>query len=168
MLRSILWLVVFAVAAALLLPDVAGRLFERRNDAAISAKRDEQRALSGIARIPADSRGHYGSVIQVNGRPVEALVDTGASLVTLRYEDARTLGLIFPGDRYDVGVSTANGTARAKRVKLRSVRVGPISVSDVDALVLDRGVLGTNLLGMSFLRRLSRYEVRGSTLVLER
>ena len=48
------------------------------------------------------------------------------------------------------------------------MRLGAISLSDVDALVLGEGMLGTNLLGMSFLKRLSRYEVRGSTLVLER
>ena len=53
-------------------------------------------------------------------------------------------------------------------MRLRSVRLGAISLNDVDALVMSEGMLGMNLLGMSFLKRLSRYEVRGSTLVLER
>jgi aspartyl protease family protein len=65
-------------------------------------------------------------------------------------------------------VQTANGKARAHRVKLDSVRLGSISLGNVDALVMEEGALNTNLLGMSFLRRLSRYEVRDGSLVLER
>jgi len=96
------------------------------------------------------------------------MVDTGASLVVLRYEDARTLGLVYGSDTFEVAVQTANGTARAHRVKLNSVRLGSISLDDVDALVMGEGVLKTNLLGMSFLKRLSRYEVRDGMLVLDR
>jgi aspartyl protease family protein len=119
-------------------------------------------------RIPADRNGHYASRIEVNGRTLNALIDTGATLVILRYEDARPLGVVFPGDKFDVGVRTANGTGRARRVELRSVRLGPISINQVEALVMEQGALGTNLLGMSFLKRLSRFEVQRGTLVLER
>jgi predicted aspartyl protease len=38
----------------------------------------------------------------------------------------------------------------------------------VDAIVVEQGALGVNLLGMSFLKRLSRFEVQRGTLVLER
>ena len=96
------------------------------------------------------------------------MVDTGATVVALRYEDARALGLVFPGDKFDARVRTANGEGRAKRVQLRSVTFGTITVRDVDALVLEQGALATNLLGMSFLRRLSRFEVQRGVLVLER
>lgn len=173
MLKSVLVLVGMALAAAYFLPDISGRLLERQPSAAtmqpLSMARDSDGPAAGdVARISADRSGHYVSDIQVNGRTLNAIVDTGASLVALRYEDARALGLVFPGDHFDVGVRTANGTAQARRVRLRSVRLGAISLSDVDAVVLSEGALGTNLLGMSFLKRLSRYEVRGSTLVLER
>jgi aspartyl protease family protein len=122
----------------------------------------------GHVRIPADRAGHYASEAQINGRPLNVLVDTGASFVILRYEDARMLGLVYGSDRFDVAVQTANGAAKALRVKLHNVRLGSISLDDIDALVMEEGLLNTNLLGMSFLRRLSRYEVRGDTLVLER
>ena len=173
MLKSVLALVAIAFAAAYFLPDLSGQLLDRQPSAAtvqpLSMARESDRPSAGdIARIAADRNGHYASDIQVNGRTLSAIVDTGATLVALRYEDARALGIVFPGDRFDVGVRTANGTTQARRVRLRSIRLGAISLNDVDALVLGEGMLGTNLLGMSFLKRLSRYEVRGSTLVLER
>ena len=173
MLKSVLFLVGIVLAVAYFLPDLSGRLIDRQPSAATvrplsATPKSESPASGSITRLAADRNGHYVSDIQVNGRTLNAIVDTGASLVVLRYEDARALGIVFPGDRFDVGVRTASGTAQARRVRLRSVRLGAISLSDVDALVMGEGMLGTNLLGMSFLKRLSRYEVRGSTLVLER
>jgi aspartyl protease family protein len=122
----------------------------------------------GHVRIPADRAGHYATEVQINGRHFNTLVDTGASLVVLRYEDARMLGLVHGSDKFGISVQTANGAAKAMRIKLDNVRLGSISFDDIDALVMEQGLLNTNLLGMSFLRRLSRYEVRGDTLVLER
>ena len=173
MLKSFLYVAGVILAIAYFAPDLASRLINGQPSAAtvrpLSATPESESPVSGgITRIAADRNGHYVSDILVNGRPLSAIVDTGASLVALRYEDARALGIIFPGDRFDIGVRTANGTAQARRVRLRSVRLGAISLTEVDALVLGEGMLGTNLLGMSFLKRLSRYEVRGSTLVLER
>src|ERR1700680_929861 len=121
-----------------------------------------------VTRLTADRTGHYLSEVQINGRAFTALVDTGASLVALRYEDAQALGLVHPGDRFDMGVRTANGVAQARQVQLRSVRLGSIRVDDVDALVMDEGLLATNLLGMSFLKKLKRFEVDRGILVLER
>ena len=174
MLKSVAYIAGGALLAALLIPDFAGRLLDRRPSTALvqptnATVADSQEADTGrVARISADRSGHYVSEIQVNGRALNAIVDTGASLVTLRYEDARALGVVFPGDKFDISIRTANGDGRARRVTLRSVRLGTITFNDVDALVVEEGALRTNLLGLSFLRRLSRYEVRGSTLVLER
>lgn len=174
MLKPVLFLVGICVALAYLAPDMAARLIDRSSNPANS--RPSANIVSPAANtnygghfsIPADRSGHYLTEVQVNGRPLNFMVDTGASLVILRYEDARAFGLVYGSDRFEVSVQTANGVARAHRVKLYSVRLGSISFDDVDALVMEQGVLQTNLLGMSFLKRLSRYEVRGDTLVLER
>lgn len=170
MLRSVLYLVGVVVALALLAPtflqNVGG------NPGATPRTERAQAAVvadhGGIMRIDADRRGHYTADIEVNGRRFGALVDTGATSVALRYEDARAMGLIFPGDNFDVQVRTANGIAKAKRVELRSVRLGTITVRDVEGIVMDQGLLGQNLLGMSFLKRLSKVEVQRGQLVLER
>jgi aspartyl protease family protein len=175
MLRIALFLAGAVVVLATVAPSLTARLIERapsaadaRTLAAPSAAVASTDSYGGHVHIPADRAGHYATDVQINGRNFNVLVDTGASLVILRYEDARALGLVYGSDKFDVAVQTANGTAKAFRVKLYNVRLGSISLDDVDALVMEEGLLNTNLLGMSFLRRLSRYEVRGDTLVLER
>jgi len=175
LLKPVLFLAGICVAGAYFAPDIMARLVDRPSSP--TSNRPVANSISvpaantnygGHFRIPADRSGHYLAETQINGRTLNFMVDTGASLVILRYEDARALGLIYGSDKFEVSVQTANGVARAHRVKLYTVRLGSISFDDVDALVMEQGVLQTNLLGMSFLKRLSRYEVRGDTLVLER
>jgi aspartyl protease family protein len=168
MLKSVLFLGGIAVVAALAAPNLTSRLIGTPQPSATVAVPQAASTASGVVRLPSDRIGHYLSEVQINGRNFTAMVDTGASLVVLRYEDARALGLVHPGDRFDMGVRTANGVAQARKVQLRSVRLGSIRVDDVEALVMDEGLLGTNLLGMSFLKKLKRFEVDRGTLVLER
>ena len=174
MLKAVLFIAGLAVAIALTAPSYVLRLFERGQDSAVARPSAVSTPVAanvdhgGIMRIPADRNGHYLSDIDVNGRTLNAVVDTGATLVILRYEDARALGLVFPGDRFDVGIRTANGDGKAHRIELRSVRIGPITLNQVEGLAVEQGALTTNLLGMSFLKRLSRFEVQRGTLVLER
>ena len=63
-------------------------------------------------------------------------------------------------------VQTANGTTYAAHVRLRSLTLGPISLTDVEALVAKPGALKENLLGMSFLRRLRSIEITTDMLTL--
>lgn len=126
------------------------------------------RALDGRGRrvtLKADSRGHFQTEASINGRPLAVMVDTGATSVALRYEDAGALGVrpLLPSD-YTVPIATANGTARAARVTLGEVRVGEVRVKNVEALVMPERALGTNLLGMSFIRRLKNVELAGGRL----
>lgn len=172
MFRLVLFFAGVVIALGYLAPGLTARYASMPNSAAstpvVNTARFDTESYGGHVRIRADRFGHYASEAQINGRTLGVMVDTGASLVILRYEDARFLGLVYGSDRFDTVVQTANGTAKAFRVKLYNVRLGSISLDDVDALVMEQGLLNTNLLGMSFLRRLSRYEVRGDTLVLER
>jgi len=65
-----------------------------------------------------------------------------------------------------VPVETANGTAYAAPIRLRSITIGPIEIQGVDALVAKPGALNQSLLGMSFLTRLRSYEFSGDFLTL--
>lgn len=172
MLRSVLFFAAVVMALAYLAPrylDIAGQAPSRPAASARAALDDgEADGSSRRFRIVADPSGHFLVDALIDGRNVDALVDTGATAVALRFEDAQAMGLVRASDDFDTRISTANGMARAKRVRLSRVRVGTITVSDVDALVTEPGVLGVNLLGMSFLRRLARFEVAGGTLLLER
>ena len=50
---------------------------------------------------------------------------------------------------------------------LDRVSIGDITVRNVPASVSERGMLATTLLGMSFLKRLTRVDMRGETLILQ-
>ena len=111
-------------------------------------------STNGASRVTliADARGHFVTTGSINGATVTFLVDTGATMVSMGITDARRIGLNYlAGER---GMSrTANGAARVYRVKLDSVKVGDISLSNVDALVHEADMPWV-LLGMSFLNRL--------------
>jgi aspartyl protease family protein len=120
----------------------------------------------GEASIAKSPDGHFWVDAEVDGANVHFLVDTGATAVALRPDDARRLGLDPGSLTYDYTVMTANGPAHAAKVKLGSVAVGRAQVSDVDAFVIDNG-LATSLLGMTYLGRLSKFEATPEALVLK-
>ena len=166
MLKLALSFLALAVVLALATPDIAARL------SAITQPKQEglpPGSEEAVARVmvAADSRGHFATDLTINGRPMTALVDTGASAMTLTYDAGRELGLVRPADRYDVRIQTGNGTTHAKRVVLNNVRVGGISLANVEALIAQEGALGVNLLGMTFLSKLRTFEIRNGRLVLE-
>jgi aspartyl protease family protein len=117
-------------------------------------------------RIRKRSDGHFVVKTQANAVTLYMLVDTGASTVVLKPADAQKLGIDPERLRYSVPVQTANGTTYAAHVRLRSLTLGPIHLTDVDALVAKPGALKENLLGMSFLSRLRSYEFSGDFLTL--
>src|SRR5262249_13588250 len=153
MFRIALFFAGAVIALGYLAPGLTARLAASNKSAdpapVVNAVRPDDN-YGGHVRIRADRAGHYVSEAQINGRNLGVMVDTGASLVILRYEDARFLGLVYGSDKFNINVQTANGTAKAFRVKLYNVRLGSISLDDVDALVMEQGLLNTNLLGMSF------------------
>ena len=122
---------------------------------------------SRTVQLRAGPHGHFHSRIYVNGRAVEAMVDTGASIVALTYEDATAAGIRVRDPDYTHRVSTANGVARVAIVTLDSVALDDIRVNNVRAAVAEPGKLTKSLLGMSFLGQLRRTEMSRGVLVLE-
>ena len=116
--------------------------------------------------LNSDGRGHFQVQARVDGRWIDFLVDTGASLIALRESAAAKLG-VHPSQRdYSVKMQTANGVGMAARVELSAVEVNGITVRNVEAFVIPDEQLSTNLLGMSFLSRVKWTHDRGR-LVLE-
>jgi aspartyl protease family protein len=93
----------------------------------------------------------------MNGRPVEALIDTGASLVAINVSTARRLGFSPASLDFQHNVNTANGTIKAAHVVLDRVEIGSIRVREVDAFVLEDKALSSTLVGMSFMKKLKSY-----------
>ncbi len=123
--------------------------------------------LYALSEIKGGQGGHYVVDASINNQKITVLVDTGASVVALSYEDADRVGLHPRGLTFNVPVSTANGTAAAARAKLSKVEIENVRVDDVDALVMPQGALSGTLLGMSFLSRLSSFKSENGTLTLK-
>lgn len=109
--------------------------------------------------------GHFHVRAEANGQPVMFLVDTGASSIVLSPEDARRAGLDLAALTYNRRFRTANGDVFGASATLDSLSIGPIRLSGVEVSV-NGAAMSESLLGMSFLDRLSGYEVRGDTLIL--
>ena len=120
----------------------------------------------GSATFIADSRGHFVITGVVNNISLRFLVDTGASLIALTKEDAERSGVQYT-DAMRKQVQTANGVMPVYHVKLATVRVGNITLNNVDAVVVQEGRLPISLLGMSFLNRMEMKR-DGDTLTLIR
>ena len=117
--------------------------------------------------IPPSGNGHFHVEGRIDGRRLTFMIDTGASVIALTERDASMLG-IHPAERdYVAKVSTANGTVRAAPIRLGMVEIDDLVVHDIAAVVLPDGALSENLLGLSFLSRLRRFEYAGGKLILE-
>lgn len=110
--------------------------------------------------------GHFSLVAEIDGTSIDTLVDTGASMVVLSYEDAQRVGIDVASLNFQSPVETANGMTFFARVVLESITVGNFEVETVQAAIAKPGTLQGSLLGNSFLDRLSSYEFMGSQLVL--
>jgi aspartyl protease family protein len=117
--------------------------------------------------IPRDARGHFATEGRIDGQRLAFMIDTGASVVALNETSAARFGLRPSRGDYNATVTTANGTIKAARTRLAMLEVGGLIVRDVDAMVLPDEALSENLLGLSFLSRLKRFEYANGQMVLE-
>ncbi len=132
-----------------------------------SAPSPQQTSVSGrTVTLQSDRRGHFQVDARVDGRAVDFMVDTGASVIALRESSAAKLGIHPARREYTAKASTANGVVAAAPVMLNRVEVNGITVRDVQAFVMPDEGLSTNLLGMSFLSRVKWTHDKGR-LVLE-
>jgi len=168
-------ILIFAVAVL-----VIGGYVARFADKTTAGPEPAQAATSRVVNEPrqpvtsgrslmlnADRLGHFKVEARIDGRFVDFMVDTGASTVALRESDAARIGIRPRPVDYVAVVSTANGKVKGAPAKLERIEVGGITVYDVRALILPDRALDTNLLGVSFLSRLKRYEYAGGRMVLE-
>lgn len=120
---------------------------------------------SGKIIMTADAQGHFFTTGNINGTSVRFLVDTGATMISLGASDARRMGLDF--NRGQKGMTqTANGQALVSKIQLDTVRIGDVTLHNVDALI-HQNEMPIALLGMSFLNRMEMQR-DGSTMTLKK
>jgi aspartyl protease family protein len=138
-----------------------------RGPAAPARGSDDSSSSGSAVRLRADRLGHFVASADVNGSTIDVLVDTGASIVALTYEDAERAGIYVRPQDFTHRVNTANGQARIAPVMVDQISIGGITVRDVKAAVSEPGKLNQTLLGMTFLGRLTRAEMTRGELLLE-
>ena len=111
-------------------------------------------------RIPRAENGHYYVSGYINGRPVDFMVDTGASAVAMNMHDARRLGVNF---RRGIkgNASTAGGIVNTYHVDLDKLSIGNITVHQVRSTVVIGNFPAQVLLGNSFLSQIEMSEEAG-------
>jgi aspartyl protease family protein len=108
---------------------------------------------SASATLTSDSRGQFFAQGSVNGAPVRFMVDTGASFVSLNAADAARARIDYRGRGQPVAMYSANGVIQSWRVPGNTVRLGDITLHEVD-VVVSEAAMPLVLLGMSFLNRM--------------
>lgn len=100
-------------------------------------------------------RGNMYTIVgSINGYPVNFIVDTGASFVSMNERHARRLGIDFAVEGRPAMSQTASGVVKIYIVRLKRVKVGEIELNDVEGSVHEGNFPTEVLLGMSFLGRL--------------
>lgn len=163
---AIAWIVLFTVL-------IVGYTYRRDLEIVASRVMDEVvpgrkvASAPGSATVVRSGNGHFFMDGITNGRTLRYMFDTGASSVVLTSEDAAKIGFSPKSLTFSTTVSTANGRTQAAPIRIDALTIGGITQRDVRALVARPGALRENLLGMSFLGRLTSFTVRGNRLVLQ-
>ena len=113
-----------------------------------------------VVTIPRNAMMQYQTNATINGRSVLVMVDTGANMVAISSEQARTMNIDYAAGT-PAQVETASGLTGAHAITLQSVSVGGIQVDNVPAMVVEGAYPATILLGMTYLRHVKLQEHNG-------
>jgi aspartyl protease family protein len=160
----LLWVAIFGFAFVLFLFRDEGRAIWQRAKADVGG--NVAQVSGSTMRIRKSDDGHFWVRASVNGKPVNFLIDSGATTTTLSRASAAYAD-VQPSGGFPVMVETANGTAEAQRARIATLVVGSIRQQDAPAHIGSHGLGETNLLGMSFLSSLKSWRVEGVILILE-
>jgi aspartyl protease family protein len=161
-----------ALLAGVIVPRFAAHLGDVRNEPKITAARAATAVNVASSDpysvvVPRDAEGHFSVEGRIDGRQLDFMIDTGATVIALTADGAAELGIHPAVSDFTAEVRTANGTVRAAPTLLSLVEVGDIQLHDVAAVVLPEGALGENLLGLSFLSRLRHFDYANGKMVLQ-
>jgi len=110
--------------------------------------------------------GHYWLQVDVNGKPVRFMIDSGATTTAVNASTARETGIQVHADGYPVFLSTANGRVTAQRGIIQSFKIGTHEIGQHN-VVVSESFGDTNVLGMNFLDSMQSWKVEGNVMTLK-
>ncbi len=110
---------------------------------------------SDTVTLFADTGGFFYTDGSINGVTVKFLVDTGANSIAMNSRTAKRIGLDYKRHGHRALASTAGGVVPMYGLTLNEVKVGGITLHNVEAGVIEGSHPVDVLLGMSFLGRLN-------------
>jgi aspartyl protease family protein len=110
--------------------------------------------------------GHYWLQLDVNGKPVRFMIDSGATTTAVNASTARETGIEVDADGYPVFLSTANGRVTAQRGIIQSFKIGTHEIGQHN-VVVSESFGDTNVLGMNFLDSMQSWKVEGNVMTLK-
>ena len=158
---AIAWLAIFGAGFV---------VFSFRDDLGYVAQRLQAEAtgepveVGRQIRIPMAIDGHFWIEGELNGTPVNFLIDSGATMTTVGSEAAALSELKINPSREQM-VRTGNGIIRVGVGRADTLDVSGIVRNDFGVYVAENDTL--NVLGMNFLSTLRRWSVEGRWLILE-
>ena len=121
-------------------------------------------SISGEAiELRRQDDGHYWIMVDINGKPVRFMVDSGATMTAINATTARDAGI--ESDGYPIILSTANGRVAAKRANVQSLVVGPHRIEN-HPVVVSESFGDINLLGMNFLNSMQSWRVEANVMII--
>ena len=121
-------------------------------------------SISGEAiELRRQDDGHYWIMVDINGKPVRFMVDSGATMTAINATTAKEAGVEANG--YPIILSTANGRVAAKRATVLSLVVGPHKIEN-HPVVVSESFGDVNLLGMNFLNDMQSWRVEANKMFL--
>jgi aspartyl protease family protein len=125
----------------------------------------EQVVEGSETRVEMARDGHFWLRAEINGEPVNFLVDTGATLTAVSQDTAAAAGLEPREGGLPVRMQTANGSVAADLTTIDELRFGNVAARGLDAIIAP-GLGQTNVIGMNLLSRLASWRVEGDTMIL--
>lgn len=138
----------------------------RASDSVSKMLRQRSAEPAPAVHIPRGKAGEFALHAKINGVKAPMVIDTGATSVVLTWETAKAIGLPIEMLEYNVDVETAGGHTKAARLTIDRLAIGELVEKSVPALIVPRGQMKTNLLGMSFLDRLESWGVQADKVML--
>src|SRR5258707_6225272 len=166
MSRVLLILVMLAATAGAVVAYGDPEQIARASDSVSQMLRRRALEPAPAVQIARGQAGEFALHAKINGIKAPMVIDTGATSVVLTWETAKAIGLPIEMLEYNVDVETAGGHTKAARLTIDRLAVGGLVEKSIPALVVPRGQMKTNLLGMSFLDRLESWGAQADRPVL--